>query len=94
MRRTLALAFAVENGGGRGNGGIAGSPARVATKELSLDSVFSPSQAPATPSSFSFDQFFSKDAASGAAPTAAQSGVDSPDDVAQFTSWLQGLKRK
>jgi len=90
--RTLALAFAAENGGG---GGIAGTPARVATKELSLDSVFSPQAAPATPSSFSFDQFFSKNAASESAPSAAaQSGADSPDDVAQFTSWLQGLKRK
>ena len=90
--RTLALAFTPENGRG-GPSGIAGSPARVAANELSLDAVFS-SQAAASPSNFSFDQFFSKNAAGDQGHGATESRADSPDDVAQFTSWLQGLKRK
>jgi len=93
--RTLALAFSSENGRGASSaGGIAGTPARVAARELSLDAVFASEQAPASPSSFSFDQFFSQGAATDAAAPTTPSNAESQDDVAQFTSWLQGLKRK
>jgi hypothetical protein len=93
--RTLALAFSSENGrGGSSSGGIGGTPARVAPRELSLDAVFASEQPPASPSNFSFDQFFSKGAAADDAAPAAPANADSQDDVAEFTSWLQGLKRK
>ena len=46
---------------------IVGRPARAASGELSLDSVFrnGPARPPRPSQSFSFDQFFSEDAASG-----------------------------
>lgn len=90
--RLLALAFG-PNGSHSGDTGIPGSPARVASTELSLDTVFSATQPPAPPSTFSFDQFFSK-TASAHGPGATQAGAESPDDVAKFTEWLQGLKQR
>jgi tetratricopeptide (TPR) repeat protein len=106
---SLALAFWDLNGGSRAtsSGGqageappISGAPARPATNELSLDAVFGGGEKapPAAPSSFSFDQFFSQRAAAehgGAAATGGgAAGAAAPDDVAQFTQWLEGLKRR
>ena len=84
---------------------IAGRPARAATGELSLDSVFrdGPARPPRTSQSFSFDQFFSGSAerVSGSTPqrTSAELAIPgeapaerSADDIDQFNSWLQGLK--
>ncbi|HJQ20247.1 MAG TPA: tetratricopeptide repeat protein [Gemmatimonadaceae bacterium] len=93
--RTLALAFA-PNGfqPTQDLASIVGAPARVAANELSLDRVFSPAETPATPSTFSFDQFFSKNAA-GSAPGPVSAGApESPEDVAKFTQWLHGLKQR
>jgi hypothetical protein len=106
---SLALAFWDLNGGSRpastgAEGGeappISGAPARQASNELSLDAVFGGGETspPAAPSSFSFDQFFSQRAAAehgGAAATGGgAAGAAAPDDVAQFTQWLEGLKRR
>ena len=80
---------------------ITGRPARAASGELSLDSVFrdGPARPPRASQSFSFDQFFSESAAAepGVASTAgepagAEPAERSADDVKQFNSWLQGLK--
>jgi tetratricopeptide (TPR) repeat protein len=99
----LARAFADLNGlenGASATPTISGAPARAASNDLSLDSVFKSGDTaaqPAAPSSFSFDQFFSARATSEH-PTprgsGAVSGTQSRDDVAQFTQWLEGLKRK
>ena len=97
----LALAFAESNGdamatGGAGAQQLAGAPAHQASNELSLDSVFGGgAPAPAAPSSFSFDQFFSQRAAAeGATDTSGGTRAGAPDDVAQFTQWLEGLKQR
>lgn len=99
----LALAFAFAESNGVGGTGaaqeISGAPARRAANDLSLDTVFGAQQAPptASPSSFSFDQFFSQRAtAEHATGSAAPGGTaaDSPNDVAQFTQWLEGLKQR
>ena len=87
---------------------MSGRPARAASGELSLDSVFrdAPPRASRVSQSFSFDQFFSESAAAeGASPGAALSPTPArgtptqgepaertADDVEQFNSWLQGLK--
>jgi hypothetical protein len=77
---------------------ITGAPARTAATELSLDSVFGGAPpAPAAPASFSFDQFFSKNAtAEHPAHVDAPSGptTDAQNDVAKFTQWLEGLKQR
>jgi tetratricopeptide (TPR) repeat protein len=100
---SLALAFSDLNGGS-GTApieaqSIAGAPARQASTELSLDTVFGGgSTPPAAPSSFSFDQFFSQRASAQQGSTGATGGgaaaSDRPDDVAQFTQWLEGLKQR
>ena len=85
--------------------GISGRPTREAATELSLDHVFRES----TPrggggrqrSDFSFDQFFSEsasgdesaDADQAPAPQSADD-APSPDDIEQFNSWLEALKKK
>ena len=77
---------------------ISGAPARPAGNELSLDSVFGAEQQasgppPPPPSSFSFDQFFAnRDAATSG--HAGGSVAESAAEVAQFTQWLEGLKRR
>ena len=79
---------------------ISGAPARRASHELSLDNVFkADSVAPAPqPSAFSFDQFFSSPTPAAGVPVADQSqGTPEPasaEDIEQFNSWLQGLKKK
>ena len=98
--RVLSSAFA----GGRTNGdrsgadgsAMGGAPARPASKDLSLDTVFgSPEAKDAPPASFSFDQFFSQRAtAEGGSAAAGGGGQESRDDVAKFTQWLEGLKQR
>ncbi|HVZ76614.1 MAG TPA: tetratricopeptide repeat protein, partial [Gemmatimonadaceae bacterium] len=80
---------------------IAGAPARRASSEISLDTVFREG-APAQeqqPSGFSFDQFFAPPTPAAGTPmvnpsTSAPPAAASADDIAQFTSWLEGLKKK
>ena len=80
---------------------MVGRPTRAAKSEISLDHVFRESGSrPAASkerSSFSFDQFFSE-TASGS-PSANEEGSATPDDasgddIEQFNSWLEGLKKK
>jgi hypothetical protein len=77
---------------------ISGSPARPAESELSLDSVFTGSGdvagGGAPPSSFKFDQFFSQRATNEHPAAGSREGApaESPEDVAKFTQWLEGLK--
>ena len=54
----------------------------------------SPHPAPAADSTVSFDDFFGTAAStSGSAPSAKQDADPSKDDLDQFQSWLQNLKR-
>ena len=96
----LAAAFAPRQE--RETGKPLGRPTRAANNEISLDHVFRESgPRPATQkerTNFSFDQFFSEGASTGAAasgeggkPPAEES---STDDIEQFNSWLEGLKKK
>jgi tetratricopeptide (TPR) repeat protein len=102
---SAASALAQAFGGASETPALSGRPARAATAELSLDSVFrdSPQRAKRSSQSFSFDQFFTESAATTepapASPTpAAGSAVQgepaerSADDVQQFNTWLHGLK--
>jgi Flp pilus assembly protein TadD len=87
---------------------IAGRPAIRAQDQLSLDRVFrGEGSEPARPSgSFSFEQFFGgAGTAPAARPTPAAgsqtpplsrpaSGAGDADDIEQFNSWLQGLKKR
>ncbi|MEO6527800.1 MAG: tetratricopeptide repeat protein [Gemmatimonadaceae bacterium] len=84
---------------------ITGNPARQASGELSLDSVFrdGSSRGPRTSQGFSFDQFFSQntegDETSGGpiaheVSTPGEPAEKSADDIEQFNSWLQGLKNR
>lgn len=74
---------------------LKGMPARRASDELSLGHVFkSKTPARGTASDFSFDQFFADEmhqepASAAENPAPAPSG----DDVAQFSAWLNGLKK-
>jgi tetratricopeptide (TPR) repeat protein len=102
---TLSSAFGgPTQPGAPGVGGAAAGSARPAPSELSLDSIFRESPAPAQPrresSPFSFDQFF-EDAppATGHAATprdgpATGAPEDSSSDAEQFSNWLAGLKKK
>lgn len=75
-----------------------GRPARAAASELSLDNVFrEPGQRTSTEqrrSPFSFDQFFSEGGSAEGGDSDADPGEASPDDIAQFNAWLEGLKKK
>jgi len=84
---------------------ITGNPARPATGELSLDSVFREGgpRGPRNSQGFSFDQFFSQtaegDRTSGGASSQENAASGEPaertaDDIEQFNSWLQGLKQR
>jgi hypothetical protein len=92
---TLASAFESEPPTG-------GEPTRAAASELSLDSVFggTPPSVPATNggSDFSFDQFFAspdqEDPGDGIPTRSAVPERERPNDIEQFTAWLEGLKRK
>ena len=84
-----------------------GRAAHAASGELSLDSVFrdGPARPPRTSQSFSFDQFFTGPGERSSGPTPARTSGElampaeapaerSADDIEQFNSWLQGLKKK
>lgn len=75
---------------------IAGEPARPAGDELSLKTVFRSEPPPPAPSSFSFDQFFSQRASADQPTQTAPQGqaAESPEEVARFTQWLEGLKKR
>jgi tetratricopeptide (TPR) repeat protein len=92
---TLAQAFAPEVV----SEPLTGNPARTATSELSLDSVFrQPTAAHAgderSSGGFSFDEFFADDIGNetGAGGSAAATPGD-PEDLEQFNDWLNGLKK-
>jgi hypothetical protein len=76
---------------------LEGAPARRAANELSLDHVFKSNAPPRSGSDdFSFDQFFGEGTPREAAPGSGDSGAapsEPLDDVAQFSSWLSGLKK-
>ena len=89
----LALAFMQQNG----HAEVSGAPAHPAAGDLSLNTVFrgDASAQPQQPSNFSFDQFFSKRAtADNPAVPHADAASESQQDVAQFSQWLEGLKKK
>jgi hypothetical protein len=92
--QTLALAFM--HGNGRET--VGGNPAHPASGDLSLTTVFrgeSQSQPQPPPANFSFDQFFSQRVtADNPAIPHADAASESAKDVAQFTQWLEGLKKK
>jgi tetratricopeptide (TPR) repeat protein len=89
----LALAFTEVNGRTPPGGSMAieGTPAHRASNELSLDTVFGGGAG--APSNVSYDQFFST-GASTAQASGTNTGVSAADDVAHFTKWLEGLKRR
>ncbi|MFN9215533.1 MAG: tetratricopeptide repeat protein [Gemmatimonadota bacterium] len=72
-----------------GSTAMPGAPTAPARDELSLKAVFEPPPAPRTSAAFSFDQFFS------AAPrTAAEAPAGGETELAEFSRWLDGLKRQ
>jgi tetratricopeptide (TPR) repeat protein len=87
----LALAFTeLHNGSPLPGASLTeGAPAHRASKELSLETVFGSGHA-AAGASVSYDQFFAQRPSGGQSPGA----VDPKDDVAHFTKWLEGLKRR
>jgi len=101
---SAASALSQAFGGSPDTPPITGNPARQATGELSLDSVFREGGArgPRNSQGFSFDQFFSHNAegertSGGAAqegPATGEPAERSADDIEQFNSWLQGLKQR
>jgi hypothetical protein len=91
--RLLARAF-VRNGRAHG-AAPGGAPARPASDDLALRSVFKDAEPAPPPSSFSFDQFFSQRAsAEGRAASPEGQAAESAEDVAHFTQWLEGLKKR
>jgi tetratricopeptide (TPR) repeat protein len=76
---------------------LEGAPARRAANELSLDHVFKANAPPRSGSDdFSFDQFFGEGTPGEAAPGSGDPGTapsEPLDDIAQFSSWLSGLKK-
>ena len=84
---------------------LAGRPAVPARDELSLDRVFRAEEDATAGSSggFSFDQFFGSRTPhvggatippASATPPSTQSSGNDADDIEQFNSWLQGLKKR
>lgn len=78
---------------------IGGVPAHEASSELSLDHVFK-ANAPVPrrddADAFSFDQFFSEELGEGAAGSEhgpERAPAEGTDDIAQFNTWLNGLKK-
>jgi hypothetical protein len=106
LEDSAASALAQAFGSGTSAPPITGNPARPASGELSLDSVFrdGPSRAARTSQGFSFDQFFSQhpegESTGGASrsshelPADGEPAEKSADDIEQFNSWLQGLKNR
>jgi tetratricopeptide (TPR) repeat protein len=78
---------------------LQGAPAHKAASELSLDHVFKKGKAPreSDPDRLSFDQFFADHLVEGSAKSGAEpkgSPRQGADDVAQFNTWLNRLKKK
>jgi len=78
---------------------IQGQPTHQGTDELSLNSVFGDETSRPAPqvlrqsTKLRFDQFFSEGGEGQAAPSAPPPEPGKgPDDIAQFSDWLQGLK--
>ncbi len=73
---------------------IVGAPTAPASDELSLRTVFEPpappAPAPRSSASFSFDQFFTPTSKPAAAPAPASSDAE----MAEFSRWLDGLKKQ
>jgi hypothetical protein len=96
----LATTFASSNGDGAHPAPeMSGQPARPAASELSLDTVFSGGNAPAPAagsSDFALNQYFSQRAHGepGSAGQPRDARHESPEEVAKFTQWLEGLKRR
>jgi tetratricopeptide (TPR) repeat protein len=102
---SAASALAQAFGGTPEAPAITGHPARPASGELTLDSVFREGGArgPRNSQGFSFDQFFSQsvdgDRTSGGrtsqeVPAPGEPAERTEDDIEQFNSWLQGLKQR
>jgi tetratricopeptide (TPR) repeat protein len=73
----------------------AGRPSRVADQELSLDHLFrDPASSDAAP--VSLDDFYSapRSGTSNSSPTESEPPDERAADIRQFTSWLEGLKKK
>ena len=92
---TLAEAFAPE---GPETAPLQGMPAHRASSELSLNHVFKGGQQRSNNEAdgFSFDQFFSENAAEetpASTDTPAGGTPEATDDIAQFNAWLTGLKK-
>ena len=84
----LALAFTEVNNGAPAPAPLAGAPAHRATDELSLDTVFGGDRG-SSGGTVSYDEFFAQ------RPSGPQPSPNHPhDDVAHFTKWLEGLKRR
>jgi tetratricopeptide (TPR) repeat protein len=93
--RVLARAFMGNGTGREPSPAMAGTPARPASGDLTLDTVFKDAEPPPPPSSFSFDQFFSQRANADHVTGGAEAqAAESAEEVAQFTQWLEGLKRR
>ncbi len=90
------FAKAFSRNGRTGDGGLlGGAPARQAADDLSLRTVFKDAAPAPPPSSFSFDQFFSPRASTeGLAIAPEGQAAESAEDVAHFTQWLEGLKKR
>lgn len=91
---TLSTLYA--NGGGEAR--VTGQPTRRASDEFSLDRVFSDAPRKSAEvrrsQGFSFDQFFSEGAPQSASPNQPTDPQPHDADIAQFNSWLEGLKKK
>jgi hypothetical protein len=78
---------------------LSGTPAHRAADELSLDHVFkanTPSRESGAANGFSFDQFFADEMTDTTADSPGDPAAGSPeatDDIAQFNTWLNGLKK-
>lgn len=94
----LALSTLFANGDAPSVTPIAGKPTRAATDEFSLDRVFSDSPRRSAElrrsQGFSFDQFFSDGSGPAKPGVQASSAEPREADIAQFNSWLEGLKKK
>jgi hypothetical protein len=95
----LSAAFRDLDGHTHGNGAMDLSAAAAAANAAQAATAAAlASGAPAPASSFSFDKFFSQRAtaehAAQASPAAGGAPAESKEDVAQFTQWLEGLKKR
>lgn len=79
--------------------GAAGQPAREASSELSLDSVFRDASSPAPAArpngAMSFDDFFSEEngESRNRGEQRGEAGDAGPSDLETFHAWLEGLKK-